>query len=1420
MKKYCVSAILLFLLCNLLIANGVRENGVYINEIGEPYEMDNTWASSYIELINYSETTVDISGWSVWSYDNDDRSTSSFVFPDDTFIGPNEFIIATRDRAAFLLDYGDYVDENIVSEPESTTGQGVYIGTDYNYELKNSSNETVDVTTLEINWNSQVHEKTEPDADGQDSGSWYLTYQTDPVQGTPGQPNSEPPVATPYTIYEIQYTEDAEGDSPHNGERVETGGIVTAIFDDFFFLQDGAGEWNGICTESTIEVSLGDSLLIEASVSENYSRTTLNNLTLLNQSSGFQLPEKTAITTSELNTEERWEGVLVSLNSVTVTNDSLGFGEWEVDDGSGPAVVDDYASYGYQPNQNDVITELSGVVEYSYGNYKLEPRSDDDITFGEPLLSINPNEINFGEIDYNTQYEVQATLNNIGAETLTINQVVLPEDYFDINPRSRDLDLPLSIEPNGEYSINITCQLEETRNKRNSRYYGEIEFHGNFDTYYLPVTYQINEPQPAIVINEIMYNPSMDIGYDDDFEYLELYNNDENSVDISNWYFSEGFDYTFPANTEIAPNAYIVIAIDPDSLLDFYDISSDIVYGPFSGNLTNSGEDIVLTSTSGASVDSVEYAPGGDWPSEADGSGVSLELIDPSSDNTVPDNWEASFQLYGTPGEENSEETEATPYTIYEIQYTEAEDGNSPHTGERIITTGVVTAIFDNIFTIQDGNGQWNGIIVEATEDIAIGDSLSLQATVNEVYGRTTLQSVTNLITFDNVELPDPTPISTNQLNNEEKWEGVLVSVNNVTITNPDLDYGEWEIDDGSGPCVVDDMGDYTYTPQLNDYFETIKGIVEYSFENFKLEPRDDTDFIEGSGPILHINPEELNFGAVQLEETEILPLEFSNTGTSDVSINEITATTEFFEIYSDESYSELEFPITIEPSHNDTVFVYFTPEEVMVYEDSITVSGNFDDVFVPLSGSGSEGSANIVINEIMYNPASDLGNDEFFEYLELFNNDEIIADLSSWSFSQGIEYIFPDGTIIEPGEYLVIASNPDSIMSFYGIDNVVGPFDEGGLSNNGEAIELIDSNSEIIDQVEYSDGDDWPSSADGSGSSLELTDPNLDNNLPESWQASFVINGTPGDENSEEPTPNPYSIYDIQYTENEDGISPHINERVITSGVITAVFPEENYIFIQDGSGEWNGIKIEHNDPELEIGDEIEFTATVSELYDCTTLTELDSLSILSTENPIEHVDVLTGDVATKESLEGVFIKVNQAYVTNDSLGFGEWEVDDMIDSSGPCVVDDYGDYAYEPQLDDNLDIKGVVEYSFGNYKIEPRFDEDIEENTSVEEDDDEIIETKLYGNFPNPFSPSALTYPSTTIRFTLAKTSKVELIIYNIKGQVVRQFTEKSLEPGRHKIEWNGRNSANVELSSGVYFYRLKTNQNSFIKKAIILK
>lgn len=85
---------------------------------------------------------------------------------------------------------------------------------------------------------------------------------------------------------------------------------------------------------------------------------------------------------------------------------------------------------------------------------------------------------------------------------------------------------------------------------------------------------------------------------------------------------------------------------------------------------------------------------------------------------------------------------------------------------------------------------------------------------------------------------------------------------------------------------------------------------------------------------------------------------------------------------------------------------------------------------------------------------------------------------------------------------------------------------------------------------------------------------------------------------------------------------------------------------------------------------------------------------------------------------------------------------------------------------------------------------------------------------NFPNPFNPE------TTLFFSLPNEQKIELTIYNLKGQKVRQLAKGQFPSGNNSIVWNGKDANGKPVGSGIYFYKLKTDDKVISKKMLLLK
>ncbi len=96
----------------------------------------------------------------------------------------------------------------------------------------------------------------------------------------------------------------------------------------------------------------------------------------------------------------------------------------------------------------------------------------------------------------------------------------------------------------------------------------------------------------------------------------------------------------------------------------------------------------------------------------------------------------------------------------------------------------------------------------------------------------------------------------------------------------------------------------------------------------------------------------------------------------------------------------------------------------------------------------------------------------------------------------------------------------------------------------------------------------------------------------------------------------------------------------------------------------------------------------------------------------------------------------------------------------------------------------------------------------------DIEQVEIISLSNYPNPFNPE------TTISFNLTESANVYLDIYNIQGQLVKRLISDNLEKGNHQVVWKGKNQRNQQVTSGIYFYKLHTNNSHLIRKMLLSK
>jgi spore coat protein CotH len=195
---------------------------------------------------------------------------------------------------------------------------------------------------------------------------------------------------------------------------------------------------------------------------------------------------------------------------------------------------------------------------------------------------------------------------------------------------------------------NLTYYLQATDNTGKSTF---EPWGGATDT----DTLTIGSPYLGLAISELNYHPHAPTGGElgvslnaEDFEFMELLNHGSAPINLGNLKFIAGISYTFPTQS-LAPGTRVVLAKNTAAFTARYGAGISPL-GPYDGQLSNGGEQLHLTDTNGVTILFFTYQDAPPWPERPDGTGSSLELIDPLGSYNDPANWRASLGYGGSPG--------------------------------------------------------------------------------------------------------------------------------------------------------------------------------------------------------------------------------------------------------------------------------------------------------------------------------------------------------------------------------------------------------------------------------------------------------------------------------------------------------------------------------------------------------------------------------------------------------------------------------------------------------------------------------------------------------------------------------------------------------------------------------------------------
>jgi len=832
-----------------------------------------------------------------------------------------------------------------------------------------------------------------------------------------------------------------------------------------------------------------------------------------------------------------------------------------------------------------------------------------------------------------------------------------------------------------------------------------------------------------------------------------------------------------------------------------------------------------------------------------------------------------------------------TTATIAEIQDTTGTGSDASKLVDQTVTvSGVVSAesyAFGGNYWIQDGTGPWSGIMVyDPDNNAAYGDSIKITADVTEYYNLTELKNVTSFELLSSGHTVEPTLVTSGEIAtdgaNAEAYEGVLVEVVDADISNPDLGYGEWEIDDGSGACGIGAKAEYYFDHAKYDGVKSIVGVMDYSWSNTRLQPRLAYDIAETGESVRIQRIQQIRQSSILVENDTTF---FNNDTLTITGI--VTVKSGLFYAGDGKKYY-------IQQSGGGAfsglmVYDYVSDNVPTVYEgDSISVkgvaveyvSGGNTTEFNAVEGLSLWGvDAKVVTDDVKTETFNDslyytTGEETVMNYeAEKWENSLIkvsnvkvaaVTDygvrlddetgrgfLTSIGYSGGVTMGAPsEGTMFESvtgvmydhwGNYnfiprydsdVVVMSGPPMISNTSFSPTNIQPEDTVTISTS-----IMDDGSITEAKLFYSLNDGGFTevalvNTTGSGYEIEIG-PFANKDL-----IKYYVTATDNDANSgSDPEgapdslysfvisgPEEVTIYDLQYTDDPSGDSPYVGQLIKFSGTITADSAASSSSFhVQDFENS------AHTDA---AWNGIMVYSSSNNIYTVGDKVEIIG-GVTEYHGLTEVVDVVSvNKIGTGDVTEEV---VTSADIPSDSSSSEAYE--GALISIKNVTVENilgYGDFEV-------IDNEGFIVQIGGSdaYTYEPVVGDKIDYVTgnltySYEKyevllrSDDDLgpVATKIEDDLK-----LATTYhlaqnypnpfnPTTNIKYGIIKNGLVKLDIYNILGQHIKTLVNARQVNGQYQVVWNGLDKNNHQVANGVYIYQIISGDFVKTRKMLFLK
>ncbi|MDD3536571.1 MAG: FlgD immunoglobulin-like domain containing protein, partial [Candidatus Cloacimonetes bacterium] len=203
--------------------------------------------------------------------------------------------------------------------------------------------------------------------------------------------------------------------------------------------------------------------------------------------------------------------------------------------------------------------------------------------------------------------------------------------------------------------------------------------------------------------------------------------------------------------------------------------------------------------------------------------------------------------------------------------------------------------------------------------------------------------------------------------------------------------------------------------------------------------------------------------------------------------------------------------------------------------------------------------------------------------------------------------------------------------------------------------------------------------------------------------------------------------------------------------------------------------------------------------------------------EIPVLTISELTADIGINQ-YQSRMVQINNVSIDDASGNYTtnpaeNYTISDATGSMTFRTTFFNVDYIDTPMHTGVITMRGIIAHFQDTVQITPRMLADF--NPLANE---ELVASpsgiSLKGNYPNPFNPH------TTIEFNMEKAAPAQIEIYNQKGQIIKTIDVANAHKGINTLSWNGTDNSGRGVSSGVYYFRLKSGSYSSTKKMVLMK